>query len=295
MNKQHVNGYLLAFLTVLIWGTTYIFTKNLLNHLSPFEILMYRFLIAYGLLLLIYPKFDFSFAWKVEGLFFLLGLLGVTSYFLLENIALSFTQASNVGLIVSAIPLFAAIVAHFMHKDERFQKDQLFGFMVAITGIFLVIFNGAYLLDVSPTGDLLALLCAVIWAVYSNLLKKVDNSMSPILMARKTFFYGILTMTPIMLFNGVSVQFASIRSMEVIGSILFLALLASILAFVMWNKAIKLIGSVKTTTFIYLVPLITMVSSAIFLKEQITGIMIIGAVLILFGVHLGTNRTIAKP
>lgn len=290
MNRQELNGYAIAFITVLIWGTTYIFSKNLLNHLTPLEIVAYRFTLAYGVLLLLYPKFSFSYDWKVERLFFMLGLLGVTAYYILENVALSYTQASNVGLIVSSIPLFTAIVAHFMHKDEKFHKKQLYGFVFAIIGIFLVVFNGAYVLNLSPTGDLLALTCAIIWAFYSNLVKKVGSSMSPFLMARKTFFYGIVTMIPIVTFMGIGVPSQTITSFKVLGSLLYLSLIASLLGFVMWNKAIKMIGSVKTSVVIYLIPLISMVSALIFLKEQITTVMLLGGVLILFGVYVGTEQ-----
>lgn len=294
MERDSINGYLLAFFTILIWSTTYIFTKNLLQELTPYEILFYRFGLAYLILWLISPKFDLDLSLKKEVFFFTLGLLGVTAYYLLENIALKYTQASNVGLIVSSIPMFTAVIAHFLHEDELFHKNIVYGFILSMFGIFLVIFNGKYILDLNPVGDILALLCAVIFAVYSNLLKKLNSGLRRILIIRKIFFYGLITMTPVIIYNNIEIQFKKLLDINILGGFLFLALLASILAFIMWYKAIELLGTIKTSSFIYLVPLITMVSSSIFLKEEINIIMITGGVLILFGVYLSERKTSSR-
>ncbi|PRX33613.1 drug/metabolite transporter (DMT)-like permease [Orenia metallireducens] len=292
MNRNSIEGYLLAFFTVFIWATTYIFTKNLLKNLTPYEILFYRFTLAYLILCIIYPKFNFDINLKEELLFLTLGFLGVTAYYLLENIALKYTQASNVGLIVSSIPIFTATIAHFMHEDEPFHKHLLYGFIFSILGIFLVIFNGKYILNLNPLGDILALIAAIIFSIYSSLLKKTDNKLKQLLVIRKIFFYGLITMIPIVFYNNVRFEMAKLWQLNILSSFLFLSLLASILAFIMWSQAIKLIGATKTSTFIYLVPLITMISSSLFLAEEINGVMIGGGILILFGVYLSERRTI---
>lgn len=284
MERDSIKGYLLAFITVFIWATTYIFTKRLLRELTVYEILFFRFSLAYMLLLFIYPRFNFKINLKEEALFVSLGFLGVTSYYLLENIALNYTQASNVGLIVSSIPIFTAIIAHFMHEDEFFQKNLLYGSILSILGIFLVIFNGKYVLELNPVGDVLAFVCAIVFAIYSNLLKKVDSSLGRIFVIRKIFFYGLVTMTPIIFYNNIQLQ--KMWDINILGGLLFLSILASILASLMWYNAIKLIGATKTSSFIYLVPLITMISSFVFLNEKINGIMIVGGILILSGVYL---------
>lgn len=292
MRRNSIKGYLLAFLTVSIWATTYIFTKNLLKELNPYQILFYRFTLAYIILCFIHPKFNLDLNLKEEALFLVLGFFGVTSYYLLENIALKYTQASNVGLIVSSIPIFTAIIAHFMHEDELFHKNLLYGFIFSITGIFLVIFNGKYILDLNPLGDILAFICAIIFAIYSNLLKKTSNELKQLFVIRKIFFYGIVTMVPIIVFNNIQFNIVTLLDLNILSNFIFLSLLASVLAFIMWHKAIKLIGATKTSGFIYLVPLITMISSYLFLNEEINIVMIIGGLLILFGVRLSERENI---
>lgn len=280
-------GYVFSFLTILIWSNTYIFTVRLLEVMSPLEILFFRFLIAFLLLSLFNPSI--SFRRKDEWLYALLGFLGVTLYYYLENMALQFTRASNVGLIVSIIPIFTAMIAHYMHNDEKFRKELLFGFAVAMTGIAMVILNGKLAFDINPVGDLLALLAAAVFALYSNLLKKTDSSTSLILVVKKIFFYGIVTMIPLLFLTDTSLNVKQLAEPSIWLSIGFLSLFASIAAFFMWHSAIKRIGATKTTSFIYWVPVVTMVSAKLFLDEEINSVMIIGAIVIVAGVYYSEN------
>lgn len=97
-------AHVATLLTIIIWGTTFISTKVLLRDFSPLEVLIFRFLIGYAVLWIVYPRFVPVRRWKEELLFAAAGLCGVTLYFLMENIALTYTYASNVGIIVSVAP-----------------------------------------------------------------------------------------------------------------------------------------------------------------------------------------------
>lgn len=108
--KNALSGHLVALLTVLLWGTTFISTKILLVDFTPIEILMTRFLIGLIALFVIYPKFFKFTSWHEEGAFALAGLLGICLYYLLENFALTLTLASNIGVIVSISPFFIAMI-----------------------------------------------------------------------------------------------------------------------------------------------------------------------------------------
>ena len=105
MNKDF-SGHLAALLTIFIWGTTFISTKILLTDFKPIEILFFRFLIGLFILILIYPKRLRKTTKKQELTFALTGLCGVTLYYLLENIALTYSMASNIGVIISIAPFF---------------------------------------------------------------------------------------------------------------------------------------------------------------------------------------------
>jgi drug/metabolite transporter (DMT)-like permease len=289
MNHKYI-GYIMAFTTIFVWGTTYAITKNLLNYFSPLEALFLRFLIAYLFLMVIKPTFNFKFNFQEEKLFLFLGLTGGMLYFLVENLALKYTSASNVGLIVSSIPIFSSIIAHFTTEDEKFDTNLLLGFALAITGIFIILYNGNKVLKLNPIGDILAVVCSIIWAVYSNLLRKVDKSYSGIILVRKTFFYGLIFMLPVLYFFKVKIHFEYLLNKDVSFSIFYLALVASSICFIMWSKAINIIGIIKTTNFIYLIPLVAMISSMIILDEKITPLMVVGGLLILGGVLINDKK-----
>ncbi len=291
MRNKFVIGNLLTLITMAIWGTTYISTKILLQNLQPMEILFYRFIIAYFILILIYPKFHKLHKFKEELLYMAAGITGVTLYYLVENVALKYTLASNVGLFIAMAPILTAILSNFFIEHGTFTKELLYGFIIAILGVFFVIFNGNFILKLNPLGDFLAILAALIWAVYSVLLKKINNKYdySYIYITRKIFFYGVLFMIPILFGFKINLAVNKLVIPSVLFNILFLSLIASALCFVMWNIGVKYIGAIKASNYIYIVPLITAITSVIVLRESITRIVILGAILILSGLYISQN------
>ncbi|MCT4597647.1 MAG: DMT family transporter [Vallitalea sp.] len=276
-------GHIFALVSIIIWGLTFISTKILLNVFDPVEIMIFRFFMAYILLCIIYPKQFRIMSMKEEFKFFILGLSGVSFYFLAENIALTYTLASNTSFILTTAPLYTAIIAHIFSDDEKFNKSVIIGFVFSIIGVFLVVYNSKVTLQINPIGDLLALLAAIMWGIYSVSLKKLPSTYNSIFIVRKTFFYGIITIIPFIAVFNADMRATHIDT-SIIINLLFLGLIASALCYVLWNKAVSLIGAVKSTNYIYLIPLVTVVSSALILDEKINLIMIIGGVFILGGV-----------
>jgi drug/metabolite transporter (DMT)-like permease len=284
--RKNYLGHLITFFTVSIWGTTYVATKILLVDFDPVEILFYRFLIGYIALFTLYPRIHRIKNLKDEALFFALGLTGVSIYFLLENMALQLTLATNVGLLAGTVPILTAILSHFFTTDEKFRRNFFWGFVVAFSGTALVIFNSQVVLKLNPLGDFLALMAPLTWALYSILLKKVNSGYHPIYVTRKSFFYGLLTVLPIMLILGADWRPAGPLDIPLVVNLGFLGLIASAVCFVSWNKAVEIIGAIKASSYIYLVPLISMVTSLIILKEQVNLLAIGGGLLILTGVYI---------
>lgn len=103
MSKK-ATGHLAALITILIWGTTFISTKVLLVDFEPIEILFFRFILGFLALLIVYPHRMKGTIKQQEAVFAAAGLCGVCLYYLLENIALTYTMASNVGVIISIAP-----------------------------------------------------------------------------------------------------------------------------------------------------------------------------------------------
>lgn len=286
--------YIAAFVIVVIWGCTFVQTKVLINSgLRPDEIFVLRFVIAYLLILPFSWRRLFLDGFKDELIAISLGLTGGSLYFLTENYALAYGYCSNVSLIVCLTPLVTAVVVGWFYPAERLGKAGLVGSLVALVGMALVIFNGNFVLKLSPLGDVLAFAACLCWALYSLLIKRLSAKYSNMLITRKVFGYGLLTMLPLMLARGMNYDAVVDGGVKVWGNILFLGCVASMLCFLGWNWCLARIGTVRATNFIYLNPIIAIVSSAIVLDERVTWIAISGAVLILLGlIYIDKHRAV---
>lgn len=295
MENRRTFGHLAALLTIVIWGTTFISTKILLADFQPVEILFFRFVMGFLVLFAAYPRRLKTADYKQELTFVLAGLCGICLYYLLENIALTYTLASNVGVIISVAPFFTAILAHFAMKSEEKLRSQFFiGFVVAMAGIILISFNGREL-ELNPLGDLLAVVAALVWACYSILTKKISSFGYPVILStRRTFFYGILFMIPALFLFDFQADLSRFTNITYLFNILYLGLGASALCFVTWNFAVKELGAVKTSVYIYMVPVITVVTSVLILHEQLTLLAGIGTVLTLIGLFLSEYKAERK-
>lgn len=295
MEHKSTAGHLSALFTIVIWGTTFISTKVLLVAFQPVEILFFRFVMGLLALLLVCPHRLKGTDRKQELTFAAAGFCGICLYYLLENIALTYTMASNVGVIISVAPFFTAILTHvFMRGEEKLKANFFLGFVVAMAGIFLISFNGSRL-ELNPVGDLLALLAAAVWACYAVLTRKISSfGYSTILTTRRVFFYGIVFMIPALFLFEFRLDVARFAEPVYLLNIIYLGLGASALCFVTWNFAVKVLGAVKTSVYIYMVPVITVVTSVIVLHERITWLAGAGTGLTLVGLFLSERRAAGK-
>lgn len=288
-------GHIEALVTILIWGTTFISTKVLLNSFSPIEILFFRFIIGYLALWLVCPHKLKSNNKKEELYFASAGLCGITLYYLCENVALTYTLASNVGVIISIAPFFTALFNFIFLKGEKPQLRFFVGFIIAMVGIYLISFSSDTTLQLNPLGDILAVIAAIIWAAYSTITKKVSTfGYNTLQTTRRSFFYGLIFMIPILFIMDFKLDLGRFMHMKNYLNILYLGLGASAMCFVTWNCAVKILGSVKTSVYIYMVPVITTITSVIILHEQITWIAACGIILTLIGLFVSESKKSTK-
>lgn len=290
-DSKNISGHLSALLTIIIWGTTFISTKILLIDFQPVEILFFRFVMGLLMLIIIYPH---RLKWrgkKQELMFAAAGLCGICLYYLLENIALTYTSASNVGVIISIAPFFTAILTHiFLKDDERLNKHFFIGFIVSLLGICCISFNGSSL-QLNPAGDLLAIIAAFLWACYSVLIRKISAfGYHTILTTRRVFFYGILFMIPALFIFDFQFNLQRFVNKVYLLNIFYLGLGASALCFVTWNFAVRKLGALKTSVYIYMVPVITIITSILILNEQLTLLSAAGTLLTLIGLFLSEHK-----
>lgn len=289
-NKDYIY-HLIAIFTVAIWGLTFISTKVLIEQgLSPQEIFFLRFLIAYAGIWFISPRKLFADNWKDELWLLLGGVTGGSFYFLTENTALEITLATNVAFIVCTAPLLTTILALLIYKKEKVTSGLIVGSFLALIGVGLVVYNGHFVLKISPLGDFFTLLAAFSWAFYSLIMKKMCMRYRTTFITRKIFFYGVLTILPMFLIHPWQFELSRLFQPEVLFNLLFLSILASLVCYVVWNIILKKLGTIRASNYIYLNPIFTLLGSAVLLNEHLTVIAFLGAVLILSGVYLAGRR-----
>ena len=290
--NNNIFYHLVAFLTVAIWGTTFVSTKVLMiNGLSPAQIFTLRFTMAYVLMFCFNHRRLFADSWRDEGLMVLLGITGGSLYFLSENEAMNYTTATNTSLIVCSCPLFATLLVRLVYRSSRIHIMQLTGSLLAFMGMIIVVLNGRFVLHLSPVGDALAFTACICWAFYSLLMKTMTDKYSAAFITRKVFFYGVLTIIPYYILEPGVPSMAVLTQPVVVGNLLFLGCLASMICFLTWNWCISKLGAVKATNWVYFNPITTMIFASWVLGEKITIYFLIGAVCILTGMYMADRKT----
>lgn len=304
--EQTLKGHGAALLSVVIWGTTFISSKIVLADLSPIELLIYRFAVGLFVLTLldshklVLERKRFAFSgrsgqkggisscrWlkqrKDEWYFIFAGLTGVTWYYLLENISLTFTTASNVGVIVSTAPFFTALAAWLLRKEKCLSVRFLTGFILALLGIGMISFQGGGV-SLNPLGDFLALCAAFVWGFYSIFSKWISEKGYPLISATKRIIaWGLVFMIPFGFFMGFSFELQHLQKPQVLFHVIYLGVSASALCFVLWNYAVDQLGVITSGVYIYLTPVVTVALSIPVLHETVTWYSGIGMLLTIAG------------
>lgn len=296
---KRLQYHLLAFTVVAIWGVTFVSTKVLIGAgMHPVAIFLIRFMLAYAgiwvYIGLTRQKAKLWYGTKEELVFLLLGITGGSFYFLTENTALAYTQATNTAFLVCSAPLFTAI---FTLIYKRFGKGRFAdglenirlgwplvgGTLLAISGMALVVFDGTRL-QLSAKGDLLAIGAALCWAVYSLFMGQMTREYGTVTATRKVFFYGLLTILPFLGGHSDSFSPSVIGQTAVWSNLLFLGIVASLLCFILWNLVMDKLGNVSSTNYVYLNPVFTLLTAMAILGEKMTLLAGIGCAAILAGV-----------
>lgn len=283
--------HLMAIFTATVWGVTFVSSKVLLEAgFTPALIMVIRFVIAYGCLLPFWRGKIFCDTVRDELMMVALGITGGSLYFLLENSALLYTQASNVAIIIAATPLLTTLAVQFISRQERASKRFYAYSLLAMAGVALVVFNGEFILKLNPLGDLLTLGASVMWVIYSILILKMEGHYHPLMITRKIFLYGVLTLAPYLIVEGCDITWAVFREPVVVGNLLFLGVVASLICYWAWNVVLEKLGAIKATNYLYLNPIVALITSWLVLSERITALAIVGTALILVGMYMAQKK-----
>ena len=289
MTGKNLIYNVMALATIIVWGVTFVSTKSLIiNGLSPAEIFIIRFLIAYFCTLVLCHNRLWADTRKDELMMLAAGITGGSLYFIAENSALGITFASNVSLIICCAPIFTMILGMVLFRDT-IKVSSWIGSIVAFLGVAIVVLNGSRQYGINPLGDMLTLLAAFSWAAYCLILKRINCRYSNLFITRKVFAYGVITAILYYIVFPSEHQSRLTDLKSIIANLAFLSVGASFLCYLMWNTAVRYLGAERTSNYIYLVPIVTIISSSFILDEPFTITMATCTLLVIGGVFLSTK------
>jgi drug/metabolite transporter (DMT)-like permease len=283
--------YAYPLLAIFIWAGNTVVNKLAVGAIFPAEIGFYRWLLA-GLLFTPFMLKPVVRHWPVIrpnlGKIFILGVLGMAVYQSLAYFAATLTSATNMGIILSLMPLMSLAMA-IASLGQRLTAGALLGALLSFAGVLVVVSSGslALLLEHGVNlGDAMMLVATLAYAIYSTLLKKWQLRLPPLVLLYLQVLVAVVVLLPLFLASP-----KAGLNLHNLPLVLYACLLASMLAPLAWMQAVIRLGPSRTTLFFNLLPLITALIAAAVLHEQLAWYHLIGGALTLAGVVLSERWT----
>ncbi len=286
--------YLLLILTTLFWSGNFVLSRGMNTEIPPLTLSFWRWAVA----LLILFSFTGKHLLSQRRLLFqhkkfitVQSILGVAGFNSLIYMAMQNTTAINAVLVNSCIPVIIVIVSWVLY-NERLSLRQCFGVFLSFCGVALIISGGkiSTLLQLHfNSGDILVFIAAFFWAFYSANLKKYPDGLHPFAYQTSIVIIGVIILLPFFLFELLTGRTMTISAASAV-TILYVALFASVLAFIFWNHAVAELGANVAGPFIHLMPLFSTILAVIFLGENLTTTHLRAIPLIFCGILLTTFR-----
>ena len=298
MRHPTLYAYALLATATLSWGGNIVIGRAVRNELPPVGLNFWRWLLCF-LILLIFTGPHLRENWPVIRrewkLLLVLALFGIASYNSLQYQALHTTTAINATLIAAVCPALMALLSVLVLKD-RLNSMQIVGITVSFIGAAIVIVKADMnnLLSIAFTrGDLWMLAAVMVWAVYSIAVKLRPEDLNPLIMLTVITGMGALILLPFYLWESLTIRTMPVtpQSLMTIGYVTFIA---SLLAYVCYNKGVSLIGPAKAGIAIHLMPVWVAILAFIFLGERLESYHLVGITLILTGIILNNRKPKSK-
>ena len=286
--------YLLLILTTLFWSGNFVLSRGMHAEIPPFSLSFWRWTLA--LLILSCFSLRHLLAQRrlvlTHGKFIIMqGVLGVAGFNSLIYLAIQTTTAINAVLVNSCTPIIIVLFSWAMYND-RLSLRQYLGVAISLCGVLLIISQGELdtLLQLRfNRGDILVFIAAACWALYSANLKKYPTGLHPLAYQMGIVLVGLTILLPLYLVELSTGQTMTLSSGSIVTSV-YVAVFASVLAFIFWNRAVTMLGANIAGPFIHLMPVFSTILAVIFLGEKLTANHIQAILLIFGGILLTTFR-----
>lgn len=293
--RNTYTGIAFAVITVIIWSGNFIIARGLYKQIPPVSLAFYRWALASVIIFFLgYKSFiaEKAFVFKTRKYFFWVALMGITLFNTFIYVAGHTTSAINLALIgTTAAPIFAIIISGIFLK-EIITPLRFTGLLFCIAGVVVLLSKGSMntLLAFRFTaGDVWILLSAFVFSIYTVLVKRKPATISPVTFLFVVFIGGTLLLLPFFITEKILTP-PVLWDGNLLLSIFYLGIGASVIAFFCWNSAIVRIGSVRTALFGNLIPIFSTLEAVWLLGETITLVHIISGALVITGVVLANLK-----
>jgi len=276
-----------AFISSIIWGMSFLATKIAVIEIPPITLGFLRFLIAYITLLFITKLLKIEEKIEKKHIFFIvmMGFTGVTLSFVFENYGLQYTSASNASLIISTVPIFTLIFNAFVLK-EKISKMIVFGIILSFIGIYFLLFGFSLKMNFNFKGDIIMFFASFSWVAYTYF-TKTKMHYSVLTITKYLSLYGLILFIPFMIIEwivskGITIQMSGIGLI----SLLYLGIICSALAYLLWNTALRDGDSKRVNSFIYLIPIFSIIAESLYYKKMPSLNIFISSFLIISGLFI---------
>jgi drug/metabolite transporter (DMT)-like permease len=275
-----------ALVPAIIWGYSFIATKYAVSYIKPATLGFIRFIISYIILefFVFLRKENTTVNLKDRILFMCMGFFGITFYFLGENFGLKYTTSSNGALIVSTIPIFTLLVDKIFYR-KKISYTLTSGIILSFVGIYILLFGFSKIKNINVKGDLVMFIPVLSWIIYTYISKLKSSKYSVFFITKEMTFYGALFFLPFVFIEKGSFCIFKLNISTVI-SILYLGVICSSLAYILWNKALKEFDEKLVNSFIYTIPIFTITGEIVLLKTFPKTNFYIALVLVITGLIL---------
>lgn len=285
----------LAILATLIWSGNFIVAKAVTREIPPIALSFYRWTCA-TLILLPFAWVSFRKSLPQIGrswaYLLLIALMGISLFNTFIYIGAHYTSAINLALIgTTSSPIMSVILARIILK-ERIGMHKTIGILLCVTGVLFLLCKGeiSHLLSLQFTeGDLWVLLAAFCFAVYNVMAKRKPAGIGPVPFLFTIFAAGTLLLTPAFIWE--AGQYPPIQwNSQLVVSVLYLGLGASVICYLIWNAAIQKLGAGRTALFGNLIPIFSSLEAVLFLHEGFNNIHILSMALVFTGIIIANFK-----
>ena len=289
-------GCLCAFGSEFLFGLSFLFSKDATNQAGVFELLGWRFLIAFAAMSICALTGIIKIHIRKENIkrLFLIALFSPVIYFIGETIGISRTSASESGVVIACVPV-ASMIASVIYLKKKPTKWQIGGVCITLIGVCLTVLAAGMSMSLSVTGYLALLMAVLSFAIYSVLVESNDG------LGGAEITYGTLTVGAVVFViialiqagihgNAAGLLTLPIRDMHFLSAVLYQGVGCSIFAFFMQNVALSKIGVNRTASFIGVSTVVSILSGILILRESFSIVQVVGAAVIIAGIYVANRK-----